>query len=162
MDVRRFELPTPCLQRERLKILNGFTGVAYTENRRSSRSSNVPKLYRAVWGAYLIVRFSSSFGRCTLRLKQTMLRIRNSRRSWTACSPGWKRCGNPTRTRNRERLTNSPSNRAHSCPSREETLFAKSEPTTKPSSTPTGQKNRLWVGITTSKTKSSFLSWPDA
>ena len=46
VDVRGFEPLTPCLQRGRSKILNGFVGVAYTENQRSSRSSNVPKLYR--------------------------------------------------------------------------------------------------------------------
>jgi integrase len=46
VDVRGFEPLTPCLQRGRSKILNGFVGVAYTENQRNSRFSVVPKLYR--------------------------------------------------------------------------------------------------------------------
>jgi hypothetical protein len=46
VDVRRFELPTPCFQSRSGKTLNAFAGVAYTENRRNSRPSVVPKLYR--------------------------------------------------------------------------------------------------------------------
>ncbi len=34
-----------------------------------------------------------------LQPKPTMPRTRNFRRSWISCSPGWKRCWNPTRTR---------------------------------------------------------------
>ena len=46
VDVRGFEPLTPCLQSRLGKTLNAFAGVAYTENQRRSRFSNVPKLYR--------------------------------------------------------------------------------------------------------------------
>ncbi len=46
VDVAGIEPATPCLQSEQGKTLNSFVGVAYTENQRSSRSSNIPKLYR--------------------------------------------------------------------------------------------------------------------
>src|SRR5215831_12530157 len=47
VDVRRLELPPPCLQSRLEKTLNALSGVAYTETGRNSRSSNVPKLYRS-------------------------------------------------------------------------------------------------------------------
>jgi hypothetical protein len=46
VDVTGIEPVTPCLQRGRSKTLNGFIGVAHTENQRSSRFSDVPKLYQ--------------------------------------------------------------------------------------------------------------------
>jgi hypothetical protein len=46
VDVARIEPATPWLQSEQGKTLNSFVGVAYAENQRSSRSSNIPKLYR--------------------------------------------------------------------------------------------------------------------
>ena len=46
VDVRGFEPLTPCLQSRLGKTLNASAGVAYTENQRRSRFSNVPKLYR--------------------------------------------------------------------------------------------------------------------
>jgi hypothetical protein len=46
VDVTGIEPVTPCLQGEQGKTLNSFVGVAYAENQRSSRSSNIPKLYR--------------------------------------------------------------------------------------------------------------------
>src|SRR6516225_1925741 len=48
VDVRGFEPLTPCLQSRLGKTLNAFTGAAYNENHRNSRSSNVPKLYRSI------------------------------------------------------------------------------------------------------------------
>src|SRR5215469_5914009 len=46
MDVAGLEPATPCLQSRLGKTLNAFAGVAYTETRQNSRSSNVPKLSR--------------------------------------------------------------------------------------------------------------------
>jgi hypothetical protein len=46
VDVRGFEPLTPCLQSRLGKTLKCFDGVAYTDNQRNSRSSNVPKLSR--------------------------------------------------------------------------------------------------------------------
>jgi hypothetical protein len=46
VDVTGIEPVTPCLQSWEGKTLNALTGVAYTENQRNSRSSNVPKLSR--------------------------------------------------------------------------------------------------------------------
>jgi len=46
VDVTRIEPATPCLQSRADKTLNALSGVAYKENRRSSRSADVPKLYR--------------------------------------------------------------------------------------------------------------------
>jgi hypothetical protein len=48
VDVRRFELPTPCLQSRLGKTLNALAGVAYNEHHRNSRSSNVPKLSQSI------------------------------------------------------------------------------------------------------------------
>jgi len=47
VDVTGIEPATPCLQSRLGKILNALSGVAYTENRLISRSSNVPKLSRS-------------------------------------------------------------------------------------------------------------------
>ncbi len=44
MDVRRFELPTPCLQSMQGKTLTALSGVAYTENRRDFRSLKCPEV----------------------------------------------------------------------------------------------------------------------
>jgi hypothetical protein len=41
-----FEPPTSWSRTRVRRALNGFAGVAYTENQRSSRFSNVPKSYR--------------------------------------------------------------------------------------------------------------------
>jgi len=46
VNVVGIEAVTPCLQSRPGKTLNALSGVAYTENQRNSRSSNVPKLYR--------------------------------------------------------------------------------------------------------------------
>ena len=46
MDVTGIEPATPCLQRKLGKTLNALPGVAYTENRRDFRLSDVPKLSR--------------------------------------------------------------------------------------------------------------------
>src|SRR6266567_1647544 len=48
VDVTGIEPVTPCLQSRAGKTLTVLSGVAYTENRRNSRSSIVPKLYRTV------------------------------------------------------------------------------------------------------------------
>src|SRR5215469_3976772 len=50
VDVAGLEPAAPCLQSRLGKILTAFAGVAYTENQRRSRFSNVPKLYRIGWG----------------------------------------------------------------------------------------------------------------
>jgi len=47
VDVTGIEPATPCLQSREEKTLKCFDGVAYTENQRNSRSSNVPKLSRS-------------------------------------------------------------------------------------------------------------------